>query len=500
MRAVTARFRAGLSPTGTDTRNGEFLRECHGVRPVRDGLEPHPAITGETLTALTGRVDAWTASRLFRLEESRVVAYKKAAGETTSGAIAEHNGTAWAAVPVYAWPPTGSTPEEAVTLAPQNWHGFTYRRIAFLFDGVYGLYLNDPDADWKWAYLYDVCMTGCHHQGRVLLSNFSPTTYAKYSLLDTFMEDLGGFDTNTVWWSSAGADDALMHFVPCGALEGETFAPDADHVEMLTDLHASGQMGVARVPYRGEHGIQRLVPVGDHVAVFGRHGMSLLTLHDEPDGYGLAVDAPGWPRGLQLMNRLAVDGDGSGLVALAQDGTVYRIGPDGVAVPLGYKHLFASATTAAVELDPLNGGHYIGAPAAAYYLDQYGVSKAPCMPNGLELVSGALASVLNETPATTFRAATDTLLPPERLGVLSAVRVLGTVTSGLRVSVKWLQGGVLRETTPAAPDARGVALVNAPVHAHQVVLSGALSGVTLDGVELFYADHRNAAVGLWSGS
>ena len=503
MRTATVRFRAGLNPTGTDTRNGEFLRECLGMRPVSGGLEPHPAITGEVLTALTGRVDSWTASRLFRLEESRVVAYAKTAGEVTSGAIAVHNGSAWAPVTVYDWASVlaGGTLSEAATLAPQNWHGFNYRRVAFLFDGMRGVYINNPDEDWAWAYAKDVCRTGCHHQGRILFANFAPTTFGEYSWIGTFLPDLGGFDTNTVWWSSAGADDALMHFLPLGSEGVEPFAPDAAYVERLADLHASGQMGIARVPYRGQtHGVHRLIPIGDHVAVFGRHGMSLLTLQEEPaDGYGLTVAAPGWPQGLSLMNRLAVDGDdASGLVALAQDGTVYRIGADGVAVALGYRHLFAGATYAAVERDPLNGGHYIGHPGAAYYLDRYGLSKAPCMPSGLEIVSGGLVSVLSETPASTVRVATDTMLPPDRMGVLSAVRLLGAVTSESRLSVKWLQGNIMRETTPVAPDARGIANVNVPVHAHQVVVSGTPSGVTLDGVELFYADHRNAAVGLWS--
>jgi hypothetical protein len=461
----------GLHPTGTESRASKWFRLFEGLRLTPFGAEPWPTLSAQTLP---GTYEVNTSWGCVRRDGQLLLAQRSG----THGVLYDING-ALSAYNVATWDLTRDW-VPASTRQPVRWHIADMNGTWFLFDGAGGTYFQSAHNARVW-YAYYGQKAGLAHRGRLILGGFDPTYAWYYTQWNTF------FDThksqlpapysalaqaipgaNWVWWSSAGADDALFWY-------------NKTHLNStILDLLSMGTSGMAVMPWSGA--VVRILSAPNGFTVYGSNGATFMRDVESPTpGFGMQPLA-GWPEGQGV---LAVDGDERGHLAVATDGNVWFVA-DNQAERREFKYLFSGATPSVIK-DPLHGGWFIGPDVYGewtYFDDQGNLVRVNQRPSAVYLKDGVWTGVM-PTVTPNLDIITDTY-PITGGGVVAAVKLHGSWANDTEVSVLYRDRGTWEETESVAPDSRGLVLFNAPAHQFRVRVYGdTTAGVKLERLEVF---------------
>lgn len=465
----------GLHPTGMDSRGSKWLRTAKGLRVTEHGLEQWPDLTvlplpsGQTFEAKT----TWGKVR----RDGTLLRAMKVSGNNTELLWEGANINSTTAYSVSTW---GNVSPSAATISgtPTRWHIADAGGAWFLFDGAGATFFKTGhNANLWYAQYGQKC--GCVHDGRLVLGGFDAAHAYDYAAWNTFFAthssslptayaalSVAAPSTNWVWWSTPGMDDALFWY-------NKTHLDDA-----IVDLLNMGATGFAIMPFPGN--LVRVLPAQNGVVVYGERGVCLLESIDAPaPGYGV-VPLQGWPRG---MGVLAVDGDESGHLAVAADGTVWVV-QNGAAQEAGYRYVFAGSAPI-VAHDPMYGW-FVGPDTGSkhYHFSQTGLVETYQKPNSVFVGASGAWTAAMATPTPAFDIVTDTVPATGTVNV-AAVKLHGSWATNTYVSLYFRRNGSWVESAALQPDGRGMCLFNLPAHQFRVRVYGAtVTGVKLERIEV----------------
>lgn len=176
-----------------------------------------------------------------------------------------------------------------------------------------------------------------------------------------------GTEQNLVGWSAIGGDDIS------NILAGTS---------LTSYLSARNESNIIAMPWRGR--VLSLLPMGEHVIVYGEDGISALRPFDA--NYGI-VSVQNLPSDLGVAGRWAVAGGADGHLFFGSDNELWFISPDMKAERLGYSWLPSSS---AICYDGQEKRWWITG-AESYVFTQYGLGGPMSVrPVSLARIGGTL--------------------------------------------------------------------------------------------------------------
>ena len=468
----------GMHPTGTESRASKWFRLFSGLRLTDYGAEPWPTLAQQTLPP------PWTALTTWAAVRKDGILMRCMPNSSSAGLIYEGSDTASNVYSASDW--DSSHPVDTLThqRTPLRWHLADLCGAWFLFDGAGGTYFRSGHNGNLWYAQYGQ-KAGCACRGRLILGGFDSTYAYTYADWKTFFaayssalpSGLSGLSVatpgqNWVWWSSAGADDALFWY-------NKTHLNDT-----ILDILGMNTAGLAVMPWSGT--VTRILPTQDGFVVYGTNGATLMKEVESPTpSFGMQRIA-GWPDGQGV---LAVDGDEYGHLAVATDYTLWFVS-GGKAEQVWFQYLYASTAPSVVK-DPLFGGFSVGPDVNGEwnYFDKNGcMVRTNFRPSAIYEYNGAFPTGWTATmPAVTpaLDIITDTY-PITGSGNVAAVKLHGSWATDTYISLMFLRNGTWAETASQLPDSRGIVRFNLPPHQFRVRVHGATTaGVKLERIEVF---------------
>ena len=185
--------------------------------------------------------------------------------------------------------------------------------------------------------------TGCAFRGRVIMAGFDPwhnysedwntfmTTWAQAIPTQAATTYDLDFKENFVWWSSIGADDALMLFQK--ALTETPYSNDGYDANRLRIFESikKNSMGWMPMPYQGS--IIATKELGGDIAVYGEQGVSFL----RPSGHLFGLVEAGDLSHTGIASHGAVGGDDKVHLAIDQTGVAWLIESGAKVTRIGYE-------------------------------------------------------------------------------------------------------------------------------------------------------------------
>ena len=163
---------------------------------------------------------------------------------------------------------------------------------------------------------------------------------------------IDGVPENVVRWTMAGGEDLVYMLT-------QTAVP--------ATLAQNNEAGTAPMPWPGE--VRCIKLLGDHVAVYGANGISVLRQTEHGFMFAPII---GLPVGLGIWGRAAVaGGDDDQHVFRGTDGNLWVLTPDLQIQKLGYG--WALGTKHICSFDPLRREYWISDKEEAYVLTEHGL-------------------------------------------------------------------------------------------------------------------------------
>lgn len=521
----------GLRAEEDALRNEQSLAACTNLCATPRRLRAFTALTEPFDSAdytAWGVTKTWPFPQLIRCNAKTLLM-----GEDTIHTIDEDDWTATAATLRKTWTTLGTT--YGTITKGGRWHVADFYDRVFLFNGkcvLFEDFSRVSPAVFGWMVQSAVTInTGCaHREGRMFYAGFDKANYYEAAGWESYLETLltsatGAFDglslgsyidmdahgpgPNWVWWSSIGGGDVHWLFKGDTAYDGEDLAAagpfnNYDTASDRTDpywvnLLARNEAGLRPMPFRGM--VQKMIPLGANVVVYGADGIAALRSANSPDStYGLHT-FPEIGTRVGVADRDAAAGGDGGHFFIDEEGVSWFVNPDMSIQRLGHKEFFSGMLDSdiVVSYDERNREFWIADGTDCYVRTSTGLSKAPWMPTTVSFAEGGNVGVKFAVASPSAVGIVTQPFDGGSKGIFEVYEVrlatTDTHTTGWQVAIDWRVGKAdsWTRSTAVTCDTRGIARVKVTGMEFRIVLTHAdRTKADLERIEVELRDGRNS--------
>lgn len=449
-------FTKGLRSDSRLNRNKESLDEVINLQVTPYGLESFKEFTDPFNGSETV---LFPFPQLFIGEGETILA-----GETVLESV-DMSVTPWVSNPLTTYDGRNSELVKSIP-AGDIWHFADMKDTWFLFNQNSIVFKTNhrglKDLQNKILVLEDITInTGLYHRGRMLLGGFNPNDFWnsdwenlflawKESLAQQIPFGFSDIGSNWVIWSSIGGGDfPLWLFYPNIAVEGfmeewgDNYTFDIENSMLLEHLRR-GEFGFMPMPWQGT--VQRMLPMGNNVIVYGDEGISALVPASAQGTFGLKrINDVG------VVSRGAVFGtEDSGHVYLDKSGDLWLVTQDLQAERLGFSEFLFDlvGNKVIVTYDEHRNNFYITDSTNSFVLDQ-GLTKIREHPTSTFYHEGGKIGLFTTEVYSGGRVVTGAFDMGFRgIKTITAIAIGADSTSRMNVAIdyKYNKGGVFKRS------------------------------------------------------